>query len=542
MDLSRIVIEPRVRNGWQALDLGFAMARHWFRPLYLLWALPPFCLLLVLSLMLFNYSWLAIVIVWWLKPLWDRLPLAWASRAVFDDAPPLGQSFKQSWRNYKTDWLAAITWRRFSPSRSFDLPVTVLEGLRGSQRTQRLTVLHQTMGNAATWLTLVCVHLENFFILGLWGLVVLMVPEEFQVNWWEIIVEGEAGYAQLSMLLSFLAMSLMGPFYTLAGFALYISRRIELEGWDIEIRFRHLAERESQKKPAKTRPGTGRSNAAMVLLLVGMGFASIFSSPDLRAQDAEEESGNPEPALIADYYRQLDENPEARRAKDEVVEVLRGDDFNNVETEKGWRFREFEREPREFEEPDSGWLASFYNFLSSLFGAFAWLVEIGIWVLLALLVAFLVIRYREGIAALFGRIGTGKQEQETPDILFGLDVRKESLPEDVPGQVLSLWRNGSHREAVSLLYRATFSRLIHQFSFEFYDGSTEQECVTIVAASRRDALSDYVARLTRVWQMLAYAHQVPDGERVQSLCREWPVVFPGESPGQESSHERGGRP
>jgi len=47
----------------------------------------------------------------------------------------------------------------------------------------------------------------------------------------------------IAALSAFVAMTLVMPFHTMAGFALYLNRRIELEAWDIEISFRSLASR-----------------------------------------------------------------------------------------------------------------------------------------------------------------------------------------------------------------------------------------------------------------------------------------------------------
>ena len=51
----------------------------------------------------------------------------------------------------------------------------------------------------------------------------------------------------ISECLLLLALSIVAPFYVAGGFALYLTRRTELEAWDIEISFRrirdqHLAE------------------------------------------------------------------------------------------------------------------------------------------------------------------------------------------------------------------------------------------------------------------------------------------------------------
>jgi len=47
MELDRIAVIVRPRTPWEAIDLGFAMARAWFVPLWLLWlalALPVYLL------------------------------------------------------------------------------------------------------------------------------------------------------------------------------------------------------------------------------------------------------------------------------------------------------------------------------------------------------------------------------------------------------------------------------------------------------------------------------------------------------------------
>jgi hypothetical protein len=53
----------------------------------------------------------------------------------------------------------------------------------------------------------------------------------------------EDRFAWISNLLYFTAFGLVGPIYAAAGFTLYLNRRIELEGWDIELKFRRLTAR-----------------------------------------------------------------------------------------------------------------------------------------------------------------------------------------------------------------------------------------------------------------------------------------------------------
>ena len=150
MDLSRISIEARERSSWEALDLGIVMARKWFRPLALGWMIPSI-LVFVIFTAIFNQSlWIGITITWWLKPLWDRIPLYIASRALFSETVTVRQALRAFPGIARKDWFAWLLWRRFSLTRSFDMPVTVLEGLSGDSRKKRLHVLHIDSGGTAT--------------------------------------------------------------------------------------------------------------------------------------------------------------------------------------------------------------------------------------------------------------------------------------------------------------------------------------------------------------------------------------------------------
>lgn len=519
MDLSRLSIEPRLRNGWQAIDLGFAMARQWWWPSFLVWAIPSAVVYLLFSLVLPEYTWLSIFTVWWLKPLWDRLPLALGSRALFSEAMDVKATLRNMLRIVKTDCFASLTWRRLSPSRSFDLPVTVLEGLRGAERSRRLSVLHQSYGNAAIWLTVVLVHIEMFLGLGIWSMAVLLVPEEIEVDWLGIMLSGDMISAHFSNVVTLCAMALVGPFYSLAGFSLYICRRIELEAWDIELRFRHLAERCGKLNAKRT---AGKAAAGVLALILG-GLITTHSPPSW-AQD------NAEPEFVQDYYRSLEAHQAAMEAKGSVLDLLAGEDFHRVETESGWRFKDLGADP----EGDPEWLLALVEFiawmreltapLDTVFTGLAVGFEVLIWLLVAGLVGLLVYRYRKGLVSVFGLRSQSSLRSE-PEVLFGLDVRKQSLPRDVCAQVQIVWRDGRHREAIALLYRATLSRLIHQFAFQFYAGYTERECVAVVQQDGDQKLSEFMQGLTRVWQQLAYAHRLPQSAQVDELCQDWQTLF-----------------
>jgi len=247
MDLSQLGIVARERTPWEAVDLGILLARKWYRPLVIGWLLPSLIVFVAFSVLFHEWLWLGMLITWWLKPLWDRVPLFMASRALFGETIT-AKGVLRAWLGFtKKDGFAWLTWRRFSPTRAFDMPVTVLEGISGEARQKRLRVLHINTSGAATWLTIVCVHVELAIILGGIGLIYLFIPDEVDFSLWVFLGSEERFTEILLNLMTYVAMVLVAPFYTLAGFALYISRRITLEGWDIELRFRQLADRQSSR-------------------------------------------------------------------------------------------------------------------------------------------------------------------------------------------------------------------------------------------------------------------------------------------------------
>ena len=86
---------------------------------------------------------------------------------------------------------------------------------------------------------------------------------------------------------------------------------------------------------------------------------------------------------------------------------------------------------------------------------------------------------------------------------------------------MRIWGEGGYREALSLLYRASLSRLIERYELAFRASHTEAECAALVKAHGVDSLSDYFWQLTNVWRRLAYGHLKPETQVIQGLCDGW---------------------
>lgn len=244
MELNRITVAIRPRGHWEAIDLGFSAARACWRPLYAAWFATVLPVALVINLLCLERLWLAPIILWWLKPLIDRVPLYVYSRALFDDIPGVRETIRALPGLLRVAPVSALTWRRFDLARSFNLPVWQLEGLDAAARRQRLKTLQKNTRGAAVWQIVACVHLEGVIYLALLGLLLLLVPQTVELDLMDLLLAEDAPlwFQALQNFIYFAAVSAIEPFYVAGGFALYLNRRIWLEGWDIEIAFRRMAQ------------------------------------------------------------------------------------------------------------------------------------------------------------------------------------------------------------------------------------------------------------------------------------------------------------
>ncbi|MFU8807167.1 MAG: hypothetical protein ACNA8W_25385, partial [Bradymonadaceae bacterium] len=144
MDLGKVAARLRIRNGYESVDLGVLLARRFAWPLWSAWivCVLPFFVVAWAICMLTGRFWLPLFILWWLKPLFARVPLFVLSRGFFGDVP----GPKQTARQMPRSWFRGATFLqlflfRFSPFRGFSMIVTDLEGSGFSASRSRLKVL-----------------------------------------------------------------------------------------------------------------------------------------------------------------------------------------------------------------------------------------------------------------------------------------------------------------------------------------------------------------------------------------------------------------
>lgn len=480
MDLERVAAVIRPRTPWEAVDLGFGMARAWWKPLWAAWFATVAPLWWLIWTLLAPTPFLAFAVLWWLRPLFDRVPLYVVSRCLFGSSPSAGEVVRALPRLLGRNVLPGLTILRLDLARSFDLPVWELEGLRGTERRNRTAILQRASHSNAVWLTVACSTLEGCAILAVTELATLLSPSSGWFDTLEIAAADEptTAFWWWMAVVAFSALTLIEPFYVAGGFSLYLSRRIHLEGWDVEIAFRRLAARL-----------TGRGRAAV--LIVGL---LLLGAGGLRAQaPPTPPSASPTPA-------------------EAIQEILKQPDLQTTKKVKVWRYKGEMPEPPAGKPPGSANLS--LGFLRPV----------------ALLAALLLVGGLVAVAVrgLRGR-GPALDEDARPDPLpatvFGLDIRPESLPEDVPGAAWSAWERGEPDAALGLLYRAAIASLVRQEGLPVRESWTEGDVVGFVRRKTTRERADFFARLTRAWQTTAYAHRPPASEEVRALCDGWSRHF-----------------
>ncbi|WP_200376422.1 DUF4129 domain-containing protein [Thiocystis violacea] len=485
VDLDRIAVRTRPRGAWEGLDLGFAMARTWFLPLWRLWwwtALPTAVICLFLTGFRADLWLLAL---WWLKPLNEGPLLLWASRALFGES--LG------WRRFPETWRAGwprrlwpyLLWRRIGMRRSFLMPLTLLEGLSGQAARERRRVMNDG-GGVPFWLTLVGYHFEVILWMSLLLAVFFLVPAELPRLDLVSAVTGEGSWASwVGVLAYLLVFSVIAPFYVCAGFALYLTRRTDLEAWDLELAFREARDRRSE--PAGLEP-KGR----FLGLLAAIAILPLVVPPDVQAR--------PHPSLDPDQARAL------------IQDVLAGPDFGSTMETAYWAPIERGDEPAE----DSPVLpAGLPSFLRLSARVLKWLLLVGA----VGVVVWLSLRMSRDWRPWRGR--RARPDRRPPSPARALETSAHGIElAEVPTAVRACLQAEDRRGALALLYRASLTHL-ETLGPPVPDGATEGECLAAAVRNLPRSALGPLEPLTRAWQRLAYAHQEPSLELLEALLLAW---------------------
>jgi hypothetical protein len=501
MQLERIGVALRPRTSQEAMDLGMAMLRAHARPVWSAWlvfTLPIFlaCQLLAWSL---GMPWLGLVLPWWLRPMFDRIPLYVLSRAVFEQAPSWRATVRgqRNWPWGRT--LAALTWLRVDTHRALRLPMELLEGVAANQRRARWRVLSRPLVGTTSGLTWTCMAFElvislSLCIFGLWLVPNEALPDSMRsMNQALTLPAFRHALIWIASGVTYVSMSIVEPLYVAAGFALYLNRRTQLEAWDIDLAFRRMRERLID------------AGVAMALFACALCLPSFAHAAD---RQADVQRTPPQP--IAEVFHQPLSDKDAQFARASAL-VYRDARFGQPRKVQHWV-------------PRTPWTTQAHMSPSS-FGALfanlgAGLLNVLLWGLLAVVVAALVM-----FALRYVRIAKPSllERREKAKPLRSSVAQELPLPEDLADAVRERWRNGRRREALALLYRGSVQRAAAALRMQPPIDATESDWLQYARSMDDAARRDRLIAIVRTWQLAAYADRYPGDADVDALLSGWPA-------------------
>ena len=496
-------VAVRPRSAWEATDLGLALLRAQAGPVYRTWLSGLLPLTLVLTLACRHTPWLPPLLIWWLKPLLVRPILHVLARATFGQAPGVAGTWREAPRYCRRGVFASLLWRRFSLERGLLLPVWQLEEPSMRAFHQRRRVLLQRGRAQTRLLTLVFLLFNLVLMLGVLAglayfrpgsggpdiLAAVFASRGQRLPWLDVLLP----------LLPTLAAAALEPVYVAAGFGLYLNRRVQLEGWDLEQAFRLLARR--------ARAGHGLL-LVFLLACAGLGLGAQ-PQPAPAGTEAKAAPAGTE-AKAAPAGSEARPAPARSEAKVALEEVLKDPEF--ASRRQTWRLHLRRRPGPEVTLPSPSRITGLVQGLARLLKL---LIPAG----LALWLGLALWRHRRSLAPILGR-----PREPAPDAILGLDIRPRGLPADLPEAAARLWDQGDPRAALALLYRGALAHLVHGRGLALGASATETECLRLAGPVLPAPGADYFARLTATWLRVAYGAR-PVGAAERTLCQDWASHF-----------------
>lgn len=483
MEVSGLTVALRPRTSWEAIDLGFGLFRQW--KLYALWHwlvfVTPIWLLVIAWGWYAGELWLALLLIWWLKPLYDRILLHPYSRVAFG-ANPSARETLRAWRailGHGLLWQLSLL--RFDPLRSLRTPIWYLEGQAGAARRHRTRVIAEHTRVYGLILLIAVASFEMIVVLSLSALVWFFAAPELGYTAIDTLrlLSDSSLIAGLALTFYWLAMATFEPVYVAAGFSLYLNRRRLLEGWDLEIAFRKLAARLTS------------STLSMVGAILCL---ALVYSP------------------VVDATTGLASKPKgSAQVERTIAEVLSAEQFNTHEVQRRWHRVDAPSETR-LNAPGLSAVERWFSNVSQ------WLL----WLALAVAIAML--------AYAIWRSGWRMRLDFHPALRTGggaVDAASTApkLPRDLLVAARRLWGEGRSRDALSALYQGTIVELVNAFDIDVTASTTEGELLALIEERLPSESNLTVESLVDTWRNIAYAALPPSESVMSTLFNRWETAF-----------------
>ena len=442
------VLVLRRRSGWEAADSGLLLWRNncvWF---LLFFALPlggiAMGLRLILPVPMRPWSYL---ILWWLKPLFDRSVLHVIGLRFFESQAGPARLSRGLGKSLIRGLAGDLLLRRFSPWRAVHMPIRILENLKAKRLKERRKLLSRGGLNFCTLLTILGLVLEAVLLIGEAAFSLIMA-ELFRPDLFSSIIEYVTNLETFVFIAYCFNLALIESLYVCMGFGLYINSRMEVEGWDLKLLFRNFTEAKKKKVPAQ----------GMVLVLVLWMMAAL-----LPLQGGYAETNTPQ--------------DDTDGALETLQGILTSPDFGGEKEGWGIRFKE-KKNPPEF--PD--------------FNKIPWLEKVKLAIAYTLRSLVIMSITALGILALHRLYSLGREKGWDP--LKGPGSRGEKSTESRaiipaarknPASLLDLaqelYTRGKIREAWAACFTGAIAVYTRRRGLFFPPDATEYDCLALVRAS-----------------------------------------------------------
>jgi len=246
VQLDKIIIELRQRSPWEAMDLGVMVMRKLWPVILFPWLILMSCVLMFVVFAEYQgFLYFAGIFIWLIKPVYESMILHIISHGIFGQYLSVSDVYSSMGKWLKTGVLTSVLFWRLSPSRSFNMPVHLLEGLSGAKRKRRLESLHRVAGSHSMGLTIIGIHFEYVVLLTLYVLLFFIAPDS-TTEYFKSLVDNtndQTLWFIIGSVIYSITLFILEPFYVASGFMLYLNRRTQLEGWDVELDFKKIAQR-----------------------------------------------------------------------------------------------------------------------------------------------------------------------------------------------------------------------------------------------------------------------------------------------------------
>jgi len=482
--ITHSALSLRRRSFWEAADSGILLWRGNFASLMLFFVVPVLIVAICLCFLPENLFFLSSLILWWLKPLFDRLALHVISVRFFalpgdfpfgvSAAHRVKELSRGLWETLRRALLGDLLWRRFNPGRAAYTAVRVLERVDQKRFQWRKKALVSGGLGFCFPMGVFCFMLEGMLLFGELLFAILISNMVFSAG--SPLMQADTAVLEIFVFAAFcFNYVLVESLYVCMSFGLYINSRVELEGWDLQLLFRKFA----GDIPAEKAPGPVVKALPVICLLFFMLIGSAL--PPAYAQEPVEP--------FPEFFPAVDE-----KALESLEDILSSDDFGSEREGWGIRFK-YSRERPEVPEVD---LDSWIHEIRQVFGYFLRFI-----VILALIVSLGFALYwlsklrRKG---LFPLRDTGKS--------YANPLMSGASPESLFAKADDFFHTGNLREAWAACLAGCLGAYTRDHSVSFPVDATEYGCLAL-ARSALGSKAEGFCELVEDWILLAYGGKPP---------------------------------